>query len=103
LAVPEELAVDGSAGFSRLPGGTDEQDRRYYAVTIRPQVFVNLVPDHVILHRMIPLGPGRTTVMCDWLFDAGVVAAGGTFPVRSSCSTASTGRTSPLASAPSRR
>jgi Rieske 2Fe-2S family protein len=39
-------------------------------------VFINLVPDHVILHRMVPLGPDRTTVVCDWLFDADVVASG---------------------------
>jgi Rieske 2Fe-2S family protein len=70
------FTIDGSAGFGRLPGVSDEQDRRYFAITIRPQVFINLVPDHVILHRMTPLGPDRTTVVCDWLFDAGVVAAG---------------------------
>jgi Rieske 2Fe-2S family protein len=70
------FTVDGSAGFDRLPGVSEDQDRRYYAVTIRPQVFINLVPDHVILHRMTPLGPDRTLVVCDWLFDAGVVAAG---------------------------
>ena len=72
----EGFTVDGSAGFGRLPGLADEQDRRYFAVTIRPQVFINLVPDHVILHRMTPLGPSRTTVVCDWLFDPGVVASG---------------------------
>ena len=98
------FTVDGSPGFGRLPGVTDEQDRRYYAVTIRPQVFINLVPDHVILHRMTPLAPGPH--------------AGGmrlavrrrawsprvrTCPARSSCSTGSTSRTSPPASAPSPR
>jgi glycine betaine catabolism A len=72
----EGFTVDGSAGFGRLPGLTGDQDRRYFAITIRPQVFVNLVPDHVILHRMIPLAPDRTTVICDWLFDPGVVASG---------------------------
>jgi glycine betaine catabolism A len=70
------FTVDGSPGFGRLPGVSDDQDRRYYAVTIRPQVFINLVPDHVILHRMTPLGPDRTLVVCDWLFDAGLVASG---------------------------
>ena len=48
------FTVDGSAGVERLPGVTAEQDRRYYAITIKPQVFVNLVPDHVIVHRMYP-------------------------------------------------
>jgi len=62
------FTVDGRAGADRLPGVTDEQDRRYYAITIKPQVFVNLVPDHVIVHRMTPLAPDRTVVECDWLF-----------------------------------
>jgi Rieske 2Fe-2S family protein len=70
------FTVDGSAGFARLPGLSDDQDRKYYAITIRPQVFINLVPDHAILHRMTPLGPDRTTVICDWLFSPDVVAAG---------------------------
>ena len=70
------FTVDGGAGFGRLSQVTDEQDRRYYAITVRPQVFINLVPDHVIAHRMFPLAADRTVVECDWLFDPGVVAAG---------------------------
>jgi glycine betaine catabolism A len=69
------FTVDGSEGFGRLPGLSDEQDRKYYAITIRPQVFINLVPDHAIVHRMTPLGPGRTTVVCDWLFSPDVIAS----------------------------
>ncbi|MFI1965055.1 aromatic ring-hydroxylating dioxygenase subunit alpha [Streptomyces pathocidini] len=70
------FTVDGSAGFGRIDGVSEEQDRRYYAVTIRPQVFVNLVPDHVILHRMFPLAADRTLVECDWLYAPEVVAGG---------------------------
>ncbi|WP_275466000.1 aromatic ring-hydroxylating oxygenase subunit alpha [Streptomyces noursei] len=70
------FTVDGSAGFGRLPGIDDSQDRRYYAVTVRPQVFINLVPDHVILHRMFPLAADRTVVECDWLYLPEVVDAG---------------------------
>ena len=66
------FTVDGRAGFDRLPGVPDELDRRYYAITIRPQVFINLVPDHVIFHRMTPLATDRTVVECDWLFAPGV-------------------------------
>ncbi|MDX3229116.1 SRPBCC family protein [Streptomyces sp. ME19-01-6] len=46
------FTVDGSEGLDRIPGVADDQDRRYYAITVRPQVFINLVPDHVIFHRM---------------------------------------------------
>jgi Rieske 2Fe-2S family protein len=70
------FTIDGSEGFDRIPGVTEEQDRRYYAVTIRPQVFVNLVPDHVIFHRMYPLAPDHTIVECDWLYLPEVVQSG---------------------------
>jgi Rieske 2Fe-2S family protein len=70
------FTVDGSSGFGRLPGLTDEQDRRYFAITIRPQVFINLVPDHAIVHRMTTLAPDRTLVVCDWLFAPEVIASG---------------------------
>ncbi|MBF6332191.1 aromatic ring-hydroxylating oxygenase subunit alpha [Nocardia transvalensis] len=70
------FTVDGSAGFDPLPGIRAEQDRRYYAITIRPQVFVNLVPDHVIFHRMYPLAVDHTVVECDWLYTEDVVAQG---------------------------
>jgi Rieske 2Fe-2S family protein len=39
-------------------------------------VFLNLVPDHVILHRMFPLAADHTIVECDWLYLPGVVAGG---------------------------
>ncbi len=70
------FTVDGSEGLEKIPGVTDDQDRRYYAVTVRPNVFVNLVPDHVIFHRMYPMAPDRTVVECDWLYLPEVVASG---------------------------
>ncbi|MEV5175785.1 aromatic ring-hydroxylating dioxygenase subunit alpha [Streptomyces flaveolus] len=70
------FTVDGSAGFAKLPEVTADQDRRYYAITVKPTVFVNLVPDHVILHRMFPLTEDRTVVECDWLYAPQVVASG---------------------------
>jgi glycine betaine catabolism A len=72
----EGFTVDGTGGFGALPGISAGQDRRYFAITVRPQVFLNLIPDHVIVHRMFPLAPDRTTVICDWLFHPQVVAAG---------------------------
>jgi Rieske 2Fe-2S family protein len=70
------FTVDGRPGFGRLATLAAEQDRRYFAITVRPQVFLNLVPDHVIAQRMFPLAADRTVIECDWLFDSGVVAAG---------------------------
>jgi hypothetical protein len=39
-------------------------------------VFINLVPDHIIFHRMYPMAPDRTVVECDWLYAADVVSTG---------------------------
>ncbi|MVU83332.1 Rieske 2Fe-2S domain-containing protein [Nocardia sp. ET3-3] len=71
------FTVDGRAGFEALPGLTPEQDRKYFAITIRPTVFVNLVPDHVIFHRMYPMAHDRTIVECDWLYAPDVIESGG--------------------------
>ncbi|MDJ0341006.1 aromatic ring-hydroxylating dioxygenase subunit alpha [Streptomyces sp. H10-C2] len=70
------FTVDGSEGLDRIPTVSEEQDRRYYAITVRPQVFINLLPDHVILHRMYPVAADRTIVECDWLYLKGVVESG---------------------------
>jgi glycine betaine catabolism A len=70
------FTVDGSPGHERIPTLDAEQDRRYFAVTIRPNLFINLVPDHAILMRMYPLRADYTVVDCDWLFRPGVLERG---------------------------
>ncbi|GAS92489.1 aromatic ring-hydroxylating oxygenase subunit alpha [Mycolicibacterium brisbanense] len=70
------FTIDGRAGFDTIDGVTEDQDRKYYAITVRPTVFINLVPDHVILHRMFPMAHDRTIVECDWLYVPDVVASG---------------------------
>lgn len=97
------FTVDGSEGLDRIPGVTGDQDRRYYAVTVRPQVFVNLVPDHVIVHRMFPLAADHTVVECDWLYLPHVVESVATWTGRWSCSTVSINRISKPANGASLR
>ncbi|MGQ5635962.1 MULTISPECIES: aromatic ring-hydroxylating oxygenase subunit alpha [unclassified Streptomyces] len=72
----EGFTVDCGEGLDRIAGVTRDQDRRYYAITVKPQVFVNLVPDHVIFHRMYPVAVDRTVVECDWLYLPHVVEGG---------------------------
>ena len=72
----EGFTIDGSAGVEAIPGIGDDQDRKYYAITVKPQVFVNMVPDHIIVHRMFPMAADRTVVECDWLFLPSVVESG---------------------------
>ena len=70
------FTVDGSPGFDLLPGVSADQARKYYAITIKPQVFINMVPDHIIFHRMYPVAADRTIVECDWLYAPSVVESG---------------------------
>jgi Rieske 2Fe-2S family protein len=70
------FTVDGSAGLDKIPTLSPDQDRRYYAITVKPQVFINMVPDHVIVHRMFPLAADQTIVECDWLYLPEVVDSG---------------------------
>jgi Rieske 2Fe-2S family protein len=72
----EGFTVDGGPGLDKIAGIGTEQDRRYYAITVLPQVFINLVPDHVIFHRMYPAAADRTIVECDWLYRPDTLAAG---------------------------
>jgi len=72
----EGFTVDGSPGQERIPTLAPEQDRRYFAVTIRPNLFINLVPDHAILIRMYPKAVDHTVIDCDWLFLPSVVESG---------------------------
>jgi Rieske 2Fe-2S family protein len=70
------FTFDGRPGLDPLPGLEGERRRRYYGMMVRPQVMINLTPDHVIWHRFCPVAPDRTLVRCDWLFDARAIADG---------------------------
>lgn len=47
-----------------LPG----RDRNVLYLGVWPNLLISPHPDYVMTHRMVPLGPGRTFVECDWLF-----------------------------------
>lgn len=52
------------------PVGTlPEADRqRAYFYTIFPNLLLSLHPDYVMAHTLWPEGPGRTRIVCEWLF-----------------------------------
>jgi Rieske 2Fe-2S family protein len=64
----EGFTLSGNGHREMLPGLLPSDDRLYYGFVIWPNLFVNLLPDHVILHTLLPLGPERSRVVCDWLF-----------------------------------
>jgi glycine betaine catabolism A len=70
------FTFDGRPGLPALPALASDEARRYYGLVLTPNWFVNLVEDHVILHRLEPLAPDRTRVVCDWVFAPETLAAG---------------------------
>lgn len=65
----------GRRSLPRLPELLDGDDERYFGMVLRPNAFVSLVPDHVIVHRFEPTAPDHTRVICDWLFTPDVLAS----------------------------
>jgi Rieske 2Fe-2S family protein len=65
----EAFSITGKASRPPLPGLRPEDLRRYYGIVLVPNVLLNLLDDHVVVHRLCPDGPTRTRVICDWLFD----------------------------------
>ena len=70
----EAFSLTGQRLLDRLPGLLPTDDRRYFGLVLRPNCFVSLLPDHVIIHRFLPLAADRTEVVCDWLFQPHEVA-----------------------------
>lgn len=76
----EAFALSGKGGIPKLRDLHPENDQRYYGMVLYPNVFINFLPNHVILHTVWPLAADRSRVVCDWLFEAETVAQPGFDP-----------------------
>jgi Rieske 2Fe-2S family protein len=70
----EAFTLTGKASRPPLPDITADDARRYYGLVLLPNVFLNLLPDHAVLHTLWPQGPDRTRIVCDWLFHPDAIA-----------------------------
>ena len=77
---------DGAATMSRNGGaaarppiaGLGEEDmRRVLYFALFPNALVSLHPDYAMFHTLWPRGPGRTEVVCEWLFEPETMARPG--------------------------
>jgi len=69
------LTTTGTTARPPLPSLAPPDLDAYYGDTLKPNVFLNLHPDYVVVHVLRPLAPDRTRITCDWLFDPAVAAA----------------------------
>ncbi|HCJ36145.1 MAG TPA: 2Fe-2S ferredoxin, partial [Ktedonobacter sp.] len=70
----EAFTITGKASRPPLPGLLPEDLRQYYGIVLQPNALLNLLHDHVVIHWLVPDGPARTRITCDWLFDPAVMA-----------------------------
>jgi glycine betaine catabolism A len=64
------FSLTGQTVLPALPGLLPSDDRLFYGMVLRPNCFLSLVSDHVIVHRFEPVAPDRTLAICEWLFPA---------------------------------
>jgi Rieske 2Fe-2S family protein len=78
MTLKEGVVTMGRNGGTRRPpiDGLDpaELNSVYYFVLF-PNSLVSLHPDYVMLHTLWPREPGRTDVVCEWLFEPETIAA----------------------------
>jgi hypothetical protein len=54
---------------------TAEDERRIFYYVLWPMAFLSIHPDYLLVHRLVPVAPDRTTVICQLLFEAATMAA----------------------------
>jgi len=74
------FSLSGRASHDPLPALSPDDSRKYFGMVLRPNCFVSLLPDHVIVHKFDPVAVDRTLVVCEWLFPADLVARPGFDP-----------------------
>lgn len=66
--------MTGKASRPTLPDLTDDDRQRYYGLVFQADILMNLLPDHVVVHRLWPVGADATRVVCNWLFHPDTIA-----------------------------
>ena len=73
----ETMALDGGHGSrgGRPPmcGISSEDEARVYYYVLWPLAFLSIHPDYLLVHRLEPIAPDRTRIVCDWLFEADTI------------------------------
>lgn len=64
----ESMTISGRACALPIGELAGEETRKVYYYTIFPNLFLSLHPDYVLVHRLEPLAPDCTNIVCEWLF-----------------------------------
>ncbi|MEK7798688.1 MAG: aromatic ring-hydroxylating dioxygenase subunit alpha [Acidobacteriota bacterium] len=70
----QTMSLTGRSNRPPFKGITPEDHRRIHYYIVYPNMLLSLHPDYVMTHTVWPDGPGRSAVVCEFLFDAEDVA-----------------------------
>lgn len=68
------FTFNGRSDRSPFPGLSSEEQDRHKGELVYPNLMVSLSADHVAAFTLLPRAPGRTTIVCDWLFHPSEIA-----------------------------
>ncbi len=74
------MSLDGRSPLAPLPCLDEDHRRQVLYVQLFPNLLISLHPDYVMTHRIEPLTATTSTIECQWLFAADVVADPGFDP-----------------------
>jgi Rieske 2Fe-2S family protein len=80
LAAADGEAGAGHSGRRPMRGITAADERCVFYYVVWPTTFLSIHPDYLLVHRLVPVAPDRTTIVCDWLFEAETMAGPGFDP-----------------------
>ena len=64
----QTMSMDGQRRRDYLPGLNEDQRKQVLYYAVFPNLLLSLHPDYVMAHRLWPLAPDCTRVVCEWYF-----------------------------------
>jgi Rieske 2Fe-2S family protein len=64
----DTMSLDGASHGVVIPGIPERFAKETLYLSVGANLLVSAHPDYVMVHRLVPLTPGRTFVECQWLF-----------------------------------
>jgi Rieske 2Fe-2S family protein len=70
----QTMSLSGKSNRPPFQGIAPEDHRRIHYYIVYPNMLLSLHPDYVMTHTIWPSGPGRSDIVCEFLFDKDEVA-----------------------------
>jgi glycine betaine catabolism A len=70
----QTMSMSGTSRLPTIPGLTHDDCRLVHYYVVYPNLLLSPHPDYVLTHTLWPVAPGRTRVICEWLFTGEAVS-----------------------------